>query len=44
VRHERRLKSVKCTPKVVYPLSDRKLPKVFKMAGGDLPPISKMPK
>ena len=30
---QRRAKSVKLTPRVVMPVSDRKLPRVFKMAG-----------
>ena len=33
MRRERKVKSVKQAPRVVFPISDRKLPKVFKMAG-----------
>ena len=33
LRRERRFKSAKQAPRVILPLSDRKLPKVFKMAG-----------
>ena len=33
MRRERKVKSVKQAPRVIFPISDRKLPKVFKMAG-----------
>ena len=42
MRRQKRFKSVKQAPRVIVPLSDRKLPKVFKMGNDNLfPPINK---